>query len=380
RRLIDFLKGNGQIIINVVPELEILIGKQLPVDELSPEESQNRFQQTFSNFIAAFSSDDHTLIVFLDDLQWADLASVKLIELIVLNNSIRKFFFIGAYRDHEVDPTHALAISLARQQQRSDIKEIKLLPLPKNTISNFLLDTLQNQVERPAELVDRVFQKTQGNIFFTIQLITSLNETGVLAKDESGLWRWSEKGLLDFNLGDNVVELLIQKINSLNDLQKKIITTGAAVGDSFDLLTVANLITENLFKVADVLPEVINTGYLVAGDDNLDHYTRSSHHISDTEIDRIGNVRFQFAHDRIRQACLSLLNEEAIAAINLKAGQFKIKNYSSAEIEEDIFIIASHFNKGSQLIRQKEDLDNLISINLRAGRKASEATAYDSAI
>jgi histidine kinase len=380
RRLIDFLKGNGQIIIDVVPELEILVGKQSPVDELSPDESQNRFQQTFSNFIAAFSSDEHTLIVFLDDLQWADLASIKLIELIVLNNSIRKFFFIGAYRDQEVDPTHAFVISLARQQQRADIKEIKLLPLAKNTIASFILDTLQNKVERPDQLVDRVFQKTQGNIFFTIQLITSLNETGVLAKDESGIWQWSEKGLLDFNLGDNVVDLLIQKINNLNDLQKKIITTGACVGDSFDLLTVTNLIDEKLFKVADVLPEVINTGYLVAADDNLDHYIRSSHNISDTDINRIGNVRFQFAHDRIRQACLALVNDEEIAVINLRAGQFKLKNYTSAEIAEDIFIIASHFNKGRQFIQNKEDLDNLIEINLAAGRKASNATAYDSAI
>jgi histidine kinase len=380
RRLTNYLKGNGQIVINVVPELEILIGKQLPVDDLSPDESQNRFQETFSNFIAAFSSDEHTLIVFLDDLQWADLASIKLIELIVLNNSIRKFFFIGAYRDHEVDPTHALIISLTRQQQRADIKEIKLLPLAKSTILNFILDTLQNQVERPAQLVDRIFQKTQGNIFFTIQLITSLNETGVLSKDESGLWRWSEKGLLDFNLGDNVVELLIQKINNLSELQKKILTTGACVGDNFDLLTAANLIDENLFKVADVLPEVINTGYLIAADDNLDHYTRSSHNISETDINLIGNVRFQFAHDRIRQACLSLVNEEEIAIINLRAGQFKLNNYNAAEIEEEIFIITSHFNKGREYISRKEDLDNLIEINLRAGRKASGATAYDSAI
>ncbi len=379
-RLLDFLKGNGQIIINVVPELEIVIGRQPPVDELSPDESQNRFQQTFLNFITAFSSGEHTLIIFLDDLQWADLASIKLIELMVLDNMIRKFFFIGAYRDHEVDPTHPLAISLDKQEQRADIKKIKLLPFEKETISSFILETLQHSVEKPAALVEKIFQKTQGNIFFTIQLITSLNDAGLLYKDEHGKWLWDEKALQEYNLAENVVELLVQKINGLDELQKNILRTGACVGDSFDLLTTANLMEERLYTVANELSGVINMGYLITRDENLDHYMRSSQNISDADLNRVGNVRFQFAHDRIRQACLSLVNEEEIASTNLKAGQFKLKNYTPAEIDEEVFFIANHFNKGRQFVREKEDMDRLVDINLRAGKKAKDATAYDSAI
>lgn len=379
-RLLGFLKGNGQIIINVVPELEIVIGKQSSSDELSPDESQNRFQQTFLNFIAAFSSDEHALVIFLDDLQWADLASIKLIELMILDNSISNFLFIGAYRDHEVDPTHPLAISLNKLEKKADIKEIKLSPLEKETTGNFILETLQHQVEKPSELIERIFQKTQGNIFFTIQLITSLNDAGLIYKDEKGMWKWDEKALQEYNLAENVVELLVQKINGLDELQKNILRTGACIGDTFDLLTTASLTGERLYTVANELSGVINMGYLFTRDENLDNYSRSSQNINDADLNKVGNVHFQFSHDRIRQACLSMVNEEELASINFKAGQIKLKNYSPAEIDEEIFLIASHLNKGKRFIKEKEDIDSIVDINLKAGKKAMDATAYDSAI
>lgn len=379
-RLLGFLHGNGQIIINVVPELEIVIGKQPVLDELSPDESQNRFQQTFLNFISAFCSDDHSLILFLDDLQWADLASIKLIELIVYDNSISNFLFIGAYRDNEVDPTHPLAISLQKQEKKADIKELKLLPLEKEITGKFILETLQNQVENPGELVENIFHKTQGNIFYTIQLITSLNDAGLLYKDDRGSWRWDKKALQEYNFSQNVIELLVKKINNLDDLQKKILRTGACVGDTFDLLTTASITGERLYTIANELSAVINIGYLVTRDENLDHYSRSSQNISDADLDRVGNVRFRFSHDRIRQACLSMVDEEELALINFKAGQFKLKNYTPSEIEEELFPIANHLNMGSRFISEQEDIESLVDINLRAGKKAMNSTAYDSAI
>ncbi len=379
-RVLGFLKGNGQIIINVVPELEIVIGKQPASDELSPDESQNRFQQTFLNFIAAFSCNEHSLIIFLDDLQWADLASIKLIELMILDNSICNFLFIGAYRDHEVGPTHPLAISLHKQEKKTDIKEIKLSPLEKQTTGNFILETLQHQVEKPAELIEKIFQKTQGNIFFTIQLITSLNDAGLLYKDAKGIWKWDQKSLQEYNLAENVIELLVQKINGLDGLQKNILRTGACIGDTFDLLTTARLTGERLYTVANELSGVINMGYLFTRDENLDHYSRSSQNITDADLSKVGNVHFQFSHDRIRQACLSMVNKEELSSINFKAGQFKLKNYSPAEIDEEIFFIANHLNKGKQFINEKEDIESLVDINFRAGKKAMDATAYDSAI
>jgi histidine kinase len=379
-RLLGFLHNNGQIIINVVPELEIVIGAQPPLDELSPDESQYRFQQTFLNFISAFCTDEYSLILLLDDLQWADLASVKLIELIVYDSNISNFLFLGAYRDNEIDPTHALAISLQKQEKKADIKEIKLYPLEKEITGNFILETLQHQVESPDELVEKIFQKTQGNIFFIIQLITSLNDAGLLYKDDQGLWKWDKKALQEYNFAENVIELLVQKINNLDELQKKILQTGACVGDSFDLLTIAKITGERLYTIANELSAVINMGYLVTRDENLDHYSRSSPNISDADLSRVGNVRFRFSHDRIRQACLSIVKKEELALINFKAGQFKLKNYTPSEIEQEIFLIANHLNMGSQFVKEKEDIQSLVDINFRAGKKAMDATAYDSAI
>ncbi len=379
-RLLSYLHDNGQIIINVVPELEIVIGNQPPVAELSPDESQNRFQQTFLNFISAFCSDQYSLILFLDDLQWADLASVKLIEFMIYDNSISNFLFIGSYRDNEVDPTHPLAISLQRQEKKADIKEIQLHPLEKEITGEFILETLKHQVENPDELIENIFLKTQGNIFYTIQLLTSLNDTGLLYKDEQGLWKWNKKALEEYHFAENVIELLVKKISNLDSLQKKILRTGACVGDNFDLLTTASLTGERLYTIVNELSAVINMGYLFTRDENLDHYSRSSQNIRNEDLNRVGNVRFQFSHDRIRQACLSMVNDEELALINLKAGQFKLKNYTTSEIEEEIFMIANHLNLGSQFITEKEDIQSLVDVNMRAGKKAMDSTAYDSAI
>lgn len=379
-RLLSFLHNNGQIIINVVPELEIVIGKQPPLDELSPDETQNRFQQTFINFISAFCSDEYSLILFLDDLQWADLASINLIELMIYDSSITNFLFVASYRDNEVDPTHPLAISLQKQEKKADIKEIKLYPLAKEITGDFILETLKHRVDNPNELIEKIFQKTQGNIFYTIQLITSLNDAGLLFKDEHGLWKWDKKALEEYHFAENVIELMVKKINNLDPLQKKVLTTGACVGDTFDLFTTANLTGERLYTIANELSAVINLGYLLTRDENLDLYSRTSQNISNEDLEKIGNVHFQFSHDRIRQACLSLVDEQDQARVNLQAGVFKIKNYSAAEIDDEIFLIANHLNKGKQFISEKEDIRYLIDINLRAGKKAMDATAYNSAI
>ena len=380
KRLLDYLKGNGKIIINVVPELEIVIGEQPAPVELPPDESQNRFQQTFLNFIAAFSTGEYCLILFLDDLQWADLASIKLIELIVMNVENKNFLFIGVYRDSEVEPTHPLYTSLQRQEKRVDVKEVKLLPLEKEIIRAFISETLQHKVEKSDALTEKIYQKTQGNIFFTIQLLTSLNDAGLLVNDENGVWKWDVKALEDYDIAGNVVDLLVQKINSLGQLKKEILRTAACIGDIFDLFTTASLTGERLYTIANELSFVINMGYLITKDNNLDYYIRSSENISDDEFNSAGNVRFQFAHDRIRHACLTLVTDDEMALINLRAGQFKIKHYSQAEIDDDIFFIANHFNKGRKFIKEETDLNQLVKINFQAGKKAKEATAYDAAI
>ena len=379
-RLMEFLKGNGQIIINVVPELGIVIGEQPVVVELSPDELQNRFQRTFLNFIAAFTSGNHVLIIFLDDLQWADIASIKLIEMMILDTNIINFYFLAAYRDQEVAPTDSLMISILRQEKKADIKEIKLIPLEKETTAKFILETLQNQVEKPDELIEKIFQKTNGNIFFTIQLITSLCDAGLLYKVEQGNWKWDEIGLEEFNLGESVIELLVQKINGLNDLQKNILRTGACVGDTFDLFTVANISGMRLFTITNEMSAVINMGYLSTRDDNLDHFLRSSQNITDTDLSKLGNVHFQFSHDRIRQACLSLVNEEEMASNNYKAAEFMLKSFTAAEIDQEIFTIANLFNKGRKFIKEDTDADTYVDINFSAGKKAMAATAYESAI
>jgi serine/threonine protein kinase len=165
-RLNAYLRNNGNIIAEVIPELEILTGELQPVDPLPPDESQKRFQQTFISFISCFTSDDHSLILFLDDLQWADIASLRLIELILMDESIKNFLFIGAYRENEVDATHPLSLSLAKQEKWVPIVPLQILPLRKDQTSELIIETLHYPVVRSSEFVERIFQKTGGNVFF----------------------------------------------------------------------------------------------------------------------------------------------------------------------------------------------------------------------
>ena len=202
---------NGQVIIDVIPEIELIVGEQPPVPELGASESQNRFNIVFSNFIRAFCTKKHPLVIFLDDLQWADSATLKLIELIVTDSDMQYLFLIGAYRDNEVSPTHPLIMTLdGLLKDGATINYITLAPLELENISQLIADTLYSDTNSVKPLAELVMRKTGGNPFFVNQFLKTLYaENLILFEVPDQIWQWNIDQIEAQNITDNVVELMI---------------------------------------------------------------------------------------------------------------------------------------------------------------------------
>lgn len=379
-RLMGQLKENANIIIEVVPDLQILLGPQPVVNMLPPDEAQKRFQQTFLSFIGAFTTGEPSLIIFLDDLQWADLASIRLIELILLDDTIKNFFFIGAYRDNEVDPTHPLSISLRKLENWINLTDISIAPMEKDDMRELIIQTLYHPIHKVDEFVEMLFQKTGGNAFFTIQLVVGLFEENILSRNAEGIWEWNEKLLLERNISDNVVTFLEQKIANLDEHLRSLLKIASCLGDVFDLKVLAQIVDKRMNVVASELSVAVNLGYIVSMDEHLDAYFKTISGIADNQLAAFKNTRFRFSHDRVRQAALMLVNEHELVLLNLKAARTKLNVLSAQEMEEEVFYIANHFMVGEALIEEQDEIKQLVDYNYRAGQKARSSSAYDSAI
>jgi predicted ATPase len=209
---------NGQIIIDAIPEVELLIGSQPPVPNVPPEDAQNRFNLVFQNFIRVFASKEHPLVMFLDDLQWADLASLKLIQLLV-TAAKSGLFLIGAYRDNEVNAVHPLKLTVEEMQKNGTvITEIFCSRLELPQINQLIAETLHCPLEQSEPLAELILAKTDGNPFFINQFLQSLYGEKLLAFDFArGCWEWNLEQIRAKGMTENVIELLAGRMQKLSE-------------------------------------------------------------------------------------------------------------------------------------------------------------------
>jgi tRNA A-37 threonylcarbamoyl transferase component Bud32 len=240
-RLLSALGNNGQIIIDVIPEVEFIIGKQPPVPEVGATEAQNRFNLTFQKFVRAFCAKEHPLVIFLDDLQWIDSATLKLIELILLDEQIQYLFLIGAYRDNELTPTHPLVLTLeSLRNQGAVLQEIILTPLTLEPLSQLIAETLHHNPDIVRSLAQVVLRKTEGNPFFVGEFLKLLYGENLLTFDAQQLsWQWNLAEIEAQDITANVVELLLRQLQKLPEATQQVLSIAACVGSEFDLETLA---------------------------------------------------------------------------------------------------------------------------------------------
>ncbi|MGB7442437.1 MAG: AAA family ATPase [Coleofasciculaceae cyanobacterium] len=373
-KLLAAVGSNGQVIIAVIPEVELIIGKQPPVPDLAPTESQNRFNLVFQNFIRAFCKKEHPLVIFLDDLQWADSATLKLIELMMTDNETQYLFFVGAYRDNEVSPTHPLMMTIeGLQKQGAIVNFVNLAPLELESINQLIADTLHTDSDDVKPLAELVQRKTDGNPFFANQFLNILHSENLItfhlpiAKDTSkgGFWQWDIINIEAQDITDNVVELMISKVKKLPESTQQILQLAACIGANFELNTLS-IISEKLrYKLFQSLTSAVQSGLI----------------LPKSELDEDLLIQeYKFLHDRVQQAVYALIDEAQKQAVHLKIGRLLWQNTTPETLSENIFEIIDHLNVGIDLVTSPQEREEIANLNLRAGKKAKAATAYRGAV
>ncbi|MDK3162108.1 trifunctional serine/threonine-protein kinase/ATP-binding protein/sensor histidine kinase [Kamptonema cortianum] len=370
---------NGQVLIEVIPELEYIIGPQPPVIELVGSASQNRFNLLFGKFIQIFTKKEHPLAIFLDDLQWADSASLNLLKLLMSESETGYLLVLGAYRDNEVFPAHPLMLTLNEiRQQGVNLNTIMLAALNESDITCLVADTLQCSNNIAAPLSHLICQKTQGNPFFTIQFLYGLyEEECIIFNPSSGYWQCDLTQVRQLALTDDVVEFTIRRLQRLPEATQQVLKLAACIGNRFDLETLAVVCEATPESVAADLWRSLQDGLVIPENSTYKFFQGKGHDVE--AVDNI-TVSYLFLHDRVQQAAYSLIPETLRQATHYQIGKLLLANVLPEEQGSKIFAIVNHLNEGFVLHQSQEERSELLQLNSIAGRRAKESTAYGVAV
>ncbi|MEB3342169.1 AAA family ATPase [Okeania sp.] len=375
------LGENGQVLIDVIPELENIIGKQPPAIELSGTASQNRFNLLFQKFVKVFTQKEHPLVIFLDDLQWADSASLNLLKLLV--SETKYLLLLGAYRDNEVSPVHPLILTLDELRKiESIVNTITLLPLIESELNQLVADTLNCESSLAEPLTKLVYQKTKGNPFFATQFIKALYDDKLIRFNwDIQHWECDIAQVKVLAITDDVVEFMALQLQKLPTGTQEIIKLAACIGSGFDLQTLAIVSQQSETDTAILLWKALQEGLILPVSDVYKFYQleENENFSSKKESYHQQNARYRFLHDRVQQAGYFLIPENQKQLTHWQIGKLLQQNLSETEKEEKIFDIVGHFNIAIELITEPIERENLAKLNLTTAQKARNSTAYAAA-
>ncbi len=356
--LLEALGTNGRLITDLIPQLELIIGPQPRVPDLPPAEAQNRFHLTFHRFVKVFAKREHPLVIFFDDLQWLDPASLRLTAYLITHTDNRALLLIGAYRNNEVTPSHPLVHVLNDiKKNKVALQELVLEPIKQAHLKQLLADTLSRPARAVAELACLVYEKTAGNPFFAIQFLTLLYQERLLFYNrDKRKWQWDLEEIRKQNFTDNVVELMIRKLNKFPAGTRQALMLAACLGNfvSAKTLSVINNLTEE--KLHTTLRKPVDEGLVLRINDS-----------------------YKFLHDRVQEAAYTLLPADQQALQHLKIGRLLLSHTSEECLNEKIFEIVSHLNRGISLITEQSERERLAELNTEAGKRARASIAYATA-
>ncbi|MEH2310329.1 MAG: AAA family ATPase [Nostoc sp.] len=377
-KLLKAMGENGQVIIEVIPELSIIIGIQPPAPELSGTAAQNRFNLLFQKFTQVFTIAEHPLVIFLDDLQWADSASLKLMQLLMTDS--RHLFIIGAYRHNEVNAVHPLMLTLSEiEKAQGTINTITLAPLSQVQVNYLVADTLKCSENLALPLSLLVSQKTQGNPFFTTQFLKALHQDELIEFSfKSGCWKCDITRVTQQAVTDDVVAFMAFQLRRLPSLTQNVLQLAACIGNQFDLGTLTIVSEKSEIEIAACLWKALQEGLILPTDDIYKFYVGQESQAVTQEISQ--TVKYKFLHDRVQQAAYSLIPEKEKKATHLQIGKLLLQNTLDIEEEDKIFEIVNQLNIALILIVDPIERKQLVNLNLKAGTKAKLATAYTLAV
>jgi predicted ATPase/signal transduction histidine kinase len=380
---------HGQVLIDVIPELERIIGRQLPAPELSGSAAQQRFNLLIQKFVRLFTTDAHPLVLFLDDLQWADLASLNLLQLLMQDAGY--LLVIGAYRDNEVSPIHPSILAVEEIEKTGVlINTIALTALTQADLNQLVSDTLNCDLLVAQPLAELVELKTQGNPFFATQFLKALYEDGLicfvrgasLQDNQSsnhgvvGGWSCDLTQIKSVAVTDDVVEFMSLQLQKLPIKTQYAIALAACIGSQFDLDTLAIVLEQSPADTAAALWAGLQENLLIPTSETYKFFTQSE---LQSTLTTAANPVYRFLHDRIQQAAYSLIPDNQKQATHLKIGQLLYQNCSEIVRTERLFDIVGHLNLAKELITDPSDRQFFVDLNLTAGKKARSSTAYTAA-
>jgi len=355
----EALDPNGQLIVDLVPELRLIIGEQPPVPEVPPQDAQRRFQLVFRRLISEFARPEHPLALFLDDLQWLDGATLDLLEDLLTRTDVQHLLLIGAYRDNEVDSDHPLIRKIeAIRRAGGTVQEIRLQPLSAGDVAQLVADSIHSEAEPVRSLAQLIHEKTAGNPFFAIQFISILSEEGLLTFNyDERQWRWDLNRIHAKGYTDNVVDLMVGKLNRLPAGTQTVLQQLACLGDNTDFAQLRIVSNASDAETHAQLWEAARTGLVFRSGDT-----------------------YKFLHDRVQEAAYLLIPEDLRAETHLRIGRLIAAATPSGKLEERIFDIVNQLNRGVRLVASDEERLQIAELNLIAARRARASTAYKSAL
>ena len=352
------LGPNAQLMVDLAPELKLIIGEQPPVPELPQQDAQSRFQRVSRRFLSVFTR-EHPLVLFLDDLQWLDAATLDLMEDLLTHPEVKHLMLIGAYRDNEVAPAHPLLRKLeAIRQAGAIVHDIVLAPLTRDDLEELIEDSLYCERRRASPLAELIAKKTSGNPFFSIQFTYALFEEGLLVFDrDEGQWCWDLNRIHATGYTGNVVDLMVGKLNRLPTETQKALQQLACLGNRADFALLRRVYQDLGKEIHGRLWEAVRTGLIIRSEE-----------------------AYRFLHDRVQEAAYSLIPQELRAEMHLRTGRLMVSGTSPEELEEGIFEIVNQLNLGVHLIASVAERERLAQLNLIAGRRAKRSAAHASAL
>ncbi|MET0405207.1 MAG: AAA family ATPase, partial [Cystobacter sp.] len=352
--------GQGRVLLDLVPQLELIVGPQPEVPELPPLDARRRIKQVFRQLLSVFATPAHPLVLFLDDLQWADMASLRLVHHLLTHEESPPMLIIGAYRDNEVSASHPLAMTLEEVRQAgAPVSTLPLAPLGPEDVRQLITDALPDaSAEVVQPLAEMAREKTGGNPFFLTRFLLALHQDGLLARTHPGAWHWNEEAVRARGYSDNVVDFMVDKLRELPASTQHLIGLAACVGTSFTLDMLGIVSHSDATEVQRGLEPALQEGLLTS----------------------MGPQPHRFLHDRVQQAAYALMSPAQRESAHLRIARLLLANLSAEELRERLFDVVGQFNAGLGLLSEPGERHRVALLNAEAGAKARASSAHASAV